>query len=354
MGPSGVVNALFVALQNARRYTPIRSRQPTEQKRRTGMTSIRRAVVFGGSGFIGRYVVQRLAHRGAVVTVVGRHAGQARFLQPMGDVGQIVPINADLRDEASVRAAIEGADAVVNLVGILAESGKQHFTDIQHQGAARIARFATAAGVSRLVQFSALSADPNSPAKYSKTKALGEQAVREAFPAATILRPSIVFGPEDQFFNRFAAMTRTLPFLPLIGGGETKFQPVYVGDVADAALAALDRLDTQGKLFELGGPCIYSFRELMELMLKEINRPGIRLVSIPFGLANLMAACTEWLPNPPITRDQVLMLKRDNIVSPGALTLSDLAITPTAPERILPTYLNRFQPGGWFSSRRMG
>ena len=315
------------------------------------MAPIRRATVFGGTGFVGRYVVKRLAQRGVTVSVVGRHAGRGNYLQPMGDVGQIVLMNGDIADEGLTAAAIDGAELVINLVGILAQSGRQRFDALQHEGAGRLARQATAAGVGRFIQFSAIGADATSASLYAKSKAEGESAVRAAFPSATILRPSIVFGPEDQFFNRFAAMTRLSPFLPLIGGGTTRFQPVYVGDVADAAIAAIDRPEAAGQTYELGGPRVYSFTELMQLMLREIDRPGFPLVSIPFPLATLQGAILEHLPGQLLTRDQVLMLKRDNVVSPGAKTLADLGIAPTAPEVILQSYLERFRTGGRFAPR---
>ena len=315
------------------------------------MAPIRRATVFGGTGFIGRYVVKRLAQRGVTLSVVGRHARRGNYLQTMGDVGQIVLMDGDVGDEAFVAASMDGADLVVNLVGILAEGGKQRFDTLQHQGAGRIARLAAAAGAEHFVQFSAIGADGASTSLYAKSKADGEQAVRAAFPTAIILRPSIVFGPEDQFFNRFARMTRLSPFLPLIGGGETKFQPVYVGDVANAVLAALDRPEAAGQTYELGGPRIYSFAELMRLMLREIDRPTFPLISIPFGLASFQAAILEHLPGKLLTRDQVMMLKRDNVVSPGARPIEDLGITPTAPEVVLQSYLERFRTGGRFSPR---
>jgi len=315
------------------------------------MAPIRRATVFGGTGFIGRYVVKRLAQRGITLSVVGRHARRGNYLQPMGDVGQIVLMDGDIGDEDFAARSLEGADLVVNLVGILAEGGKQRFDALQHQGAGRLARLAAAAGTTEFVQFSAIGADAASASGYAKSKAEGEAAVRAAFPAAIILRPSIVFGPEDQFFNRFAELTRLSPFLPLIGGGKTRFQPVYVGDVANATLAALDRPEAQGQTYELGGPRIYSFAELMHLMLREIDRPSFPLVSIPFGLASLQATILELLPGQLLTRDQVLMLKRDNVVSSDAKTLADLGITPTAPEVILQSYLERFRRGGRFSPR---
>jgi NADH dehydrogenase len=315
------------------------------------MAPIRRATVFGGTGFIGRYIVKRLAQRGVTLCVVGRHARRGNYLQPMGDVGQIVLIDGDIGNEALVASAVRDSELVVNLVGILAETGRQRFDAVQHEGAGRIARAAAAAGATRFIHVSAIGADPASPASYGRSKAAGEAAVRAAFPGATILRPSIVFGPEDQFFNRFAAMTRLSPFLPLIGGGKTRFQPAYVGDVADAAMAALDRPETAGRTYELGGPRIYTFEELMRLMLREIGRPGFPLVSIPFELASLQAAVLEHLPGRLLTRDQVKLLKRDNVVAPDARTFADLGIEPSAPDVILESYLTRFRIGGGYARR---
>jgi NADH dehydrogenase len=304
----------------------------------------RRVVVVGGSGFIGRYVVKRLAERGAVVVAVSRHASEALFLKPFGDVGQIALIDAGLDDEVRLAAALSGAEAVICSVGILYERGRQRFDVVHHQGPARLARLAAAAGAKHFVHLSAIGADPQAPAAYARSKAAGEVAVKAAFPAATILRPSLVFGPEDDFFNRFGAMACLLPALPLIGGGTTRFQPVYVGDVADAAVAALERADAQGKTYELGGPKAYSFRELMELLLAEIGRKRM-LVNLPYGLASFEARFLECLPVPPLTRDQVKLLQRDTVVSPGALGLADLGITPTALALVLPTYLDRFRRG---------
>ncbi|HLY55770.1 MAG TPA: complex I NDUFA9 subunit family protein [Stellaceae bacterium] len=323
------------------------------------MSSVRRAVVFGGSGFIGRYVVKRLAAGGAVVAVVARHASRASFLQPMGDVGQIALIDASIGDEKVVARVLDGADTAVNLVGILAEGGGRSFDGVHHEGAERIARLAAAAGVDRLVHVSAIGADPDSPSSYARSKAAGEAAVRAHFPAATILRPSIVFGPEDQFFNRFARMAQLLHVVPLIGGGRTRFQPVYVGDVADAAMAALRLPAAAGATYELGGPRIYSFRELMELMLRQIEAPDSdrmfkehALISIPFGIASVMGAVAQHLPGAPLTLDQVRLLRRDNVVSAGAAGFAELGIQPTAPELVLPSYLDLYRRGGWYSMRR--
>jgi|HubBroStandDraft_1064217.scaffolds.fasta_scaffold01721_9 uncharacterized protein YbjT (DUF2867 family) len=313
------------------------------------MTTTRRVTVFGGSGFIGRHVVRRLAQRGDIVTVVARHA--APFLQPMGDVGQITQLAGNLADAGLRQKAIAGADAVVNLIGILAEAGRQRFDAIQYEGAARIAADAAAAGAARLVHLSAIGADPASPSRYAASKGRGEQAVRADFPAATILRPSIVFGPEDQFFNRFARMACSLHMLPLIGGGATRYQPVYVGDVADAVLGALGRGDAPGRTYELGGPEIRSFRQLMLLLATEIGRPKLPLVSLPFAAARFIAWFAERAPGAPLTRDQVILLRRDNIVAPNAPSLHDLDIRPTPLARILPLYLGRYRRGGWFAAQ---
>lgn len=307
----------------------------------------RRTAVLGGSGFIGRYVVKRLAARGEVVAVGCRNAEEAKFLRPMGDVGQVQPLNVAINDEALLPAFLAGNSALVNCVGILRESGSQTFERVHHAGPARLARVARDAGVERFVHVSAIGADSRSPSAYARTKAAGEQAVRDAFPTVTILRPSIVFGPEDQFFNRFAAMAMILPVLPLIGGGETRFQPVYVGDVADAVIACLEDPATAGRTYELGGPKIYNFRALLELLLTEIHRKRW-FIDLPFGLAELQARLMAILPNPPLTPDQVELLKRDNVVSSGAMALASLGITPTPVEAILPTYLDRFRRGGWY------
>ncbi|MGH6928148.1 MAG: complex I NDUFA9 subunit family protein [Dongiaceae bacterium] len=313
----------------------------------------RSVTVFGGSGFIGRYLVQRLARHGWIIRVAVRHPDRALFLKPMGAVGQITPIPASLGHEDSIAAAVAGVDAVVNLVGVLYERGARTFARIHADGAARVARAAKAAGVSTFVQMSALAADPASPADYARSKAAGERAVRSIHPDARIARPSVVFGPEDDFLNRFATMARFLPALPLIGGGETRFQPVYVGDVADALLRLVEDPTTAGKTYELGGPQIYSFRALMELMLLEIGRRRL-LVPLPYAVASLQAFFLEWLPVPPLTRDQVRLLKRDTVVGPNALTLADLGIPPTAMELVIPTYLASYRPGGRFVGMAVG
>jgi NADH dehydrogenase len=308
--------------------------------------------VMGGSGFIGRYIVKRLAERGEVLTVGGRHAADAKFLKLKGDVGQVGLVNIAIDDHEDVlRAFVEGKDALINCAGILYERGTQKFDVLHHSAPAKLARLAREAGVERLVHISAIGADPRSSSAYGRSKAAGEQAVMDAFPTATILRPSIVFGPEDDFFNRFAAMAVMSPFMPLIGGGETRFQPVYVGDVASAAVRVLDDPATAGRTYELGGPRVYTFRQLMELMLGEIKRRR-RFIDVPFGLASLQARFLSLLPKPPLTPDQVEMLRRDNVVVAGALDLRTLGIEPTALEAILPTYLDRFRRGGWYDRRR--
>lgn len=310
-----------------------------------------RVAVLGGSGFIGRYVVRRLAARGNAVAVGCRNAERAKFLRPMGDPGQVALVNVAIDDEAVLPAFLEGSDAVVNAVGILRESGRQRFDRIHHAAPARIARMARELGIERFIHISALGADPRSSSRYARSKAAGEQAVLDAFPTATILRPSVVFGPEDQFFNKFAAMALMLPALPLIGGGETRFQPVYVADVARAVLACLDDPATAARTYELGGPRIYTFKALMELLLAELHRKRL-LITLPFALASLQARLMALLPSPPLTVDQVEMLKSDNIVAAGALGFSALGIAPSAVEAILPTYMDRFRRGGWYERRR--
>lgn len=305
---------------------------------------MRLVTVFGASGFVGRYVVQQLAHRGLRVRAAVRRPALAEFLRPYGDVGQIVPVQANVRDDTSVARAVDGADAVVNLVGLLHKSGKQRFDAVHAAGAARIAGAAKAAGVPRLVQVSAIGADAGSTAAYARTKAQAEAAVTAAFgPAATILRPSVVFGPEDGFFNRFAGLARFLPVLPLIGGGATKFQPVYVRDVAATVVAVLDAA-AAAPVYELGGPRVYSFRELLEYILEVTDRKRL-LVPLPFEIASFEARFLELLPKPLLTRDQVELLKHDNVVSPGMPGLKELGIEPTSVEAIVPTYLRRYRKG---------
>ena len=302
------------------------------------------ATVFGGSGFIGRYLVKRLAQAGHVVRVASRNPDRAGLLRPMGVVGQIVPLYASLSSPADVARAVDGADFVVNLIGILSEGRAGDFKRLQEEGAGRIATAAASAGVQRLVQISAIGADPGSPSRYAQTKAAGEQAVRAAMPAATVLRPSIVFGPEDQFFNRFAAMTQFSPVMPVIAG-DTRFQPVYVCDVADAIMAGLTRSDTAGRVFELGGPKVWTFRELLAWIVAQTRRRR-PLVEVPLGLARLQARVLEKLPGKLLTQDQLLQLTRDNVVASGVPGLAELGIAATPVELVVPQYLARFRPGG--------
>lgn len=301
--------------------------------------------IFGGSGFIGRHVVRRLAKQGWIIRVAVRDPERAKFLRPLGDVGQITPLAVPLQDAAAVAAAVAGADAVINAVGVLYERGRQSFEAVHVNGPQAVAAAAAAAGVGTLVHVSAIGADTEAAADYARSKGYGERLVREAFEAAVICRPSLVIGPEDDFFNRFALYARLSPVLPLIGGGDTRFQPVYVGDVADAIVRALGDPAARGETYELGGPSIYSFAELMELLLSEIGRRRM-LVPVPFWMADIQATFLEILPVPPLTRDQVRLLRHDNVVSEGARTLGDLGLTPTAIEVILPTYLARHRPGG--------
>ena len=307
--------------------------------------------VFGASGFIGRNIVRELARRGARVNAVCRDVEKAKFLKPMGVVGQVTPMRADVTDPAAIARAVQGATMVVNLVGILYQSGRNTFEAVQATAPGLIAQAATEAGVEALVHVSAIGADANSKAAYARSKATGEAAVRSGFPGATILRPSIVFGPDDNFFNQFAAYAVFAPALPLIGGGTTKFQPVYVDNVADAVMVALEQSSTRGEVYELGGPAVYSFRQLLEMILRETNRKAA-LIDVPFWAASLQGRFLELLPKPPLTRDQVELLKTDNIVTEGAKTLTDLGIEATPVEVIVPTYLDKFRPGGRYSTGR--
>lgn len=309
--------------------------------------------VFGGSGFIGRHLIRRLARTGAIVRIATRNPNKAQFLKTAGAVGQIVPMAADVRSDESVARAVDGADVVINLIGTLHNDGPWTLDTAHVQAAGRIARLAKAAGAQRFVHISAIGADAKSPAEYARTKAAGEKAVLAAFPEATILRPSIVFGPEDHFFNRFGAMAQVAWALPLVGGGKTRFQPVYVGDVAEAVVAALHDPKAQGRTYELGGPNTYTFKELLELTLKEVHRKRL-LLPLPWKLAETLGGIFEKIPliTPPLTKDQVEMLKSDNVVSPSAPGLADLGITPTTAEVILPTYLYRFIVGGRYAAAR--
>jgi uncharacterized protein YbjT (DUF2867 family) len=306
--------------------------------------------VFGGSGFVGRHVVRALAKRGYRVRVACRRPELAFHLQPLGNVGQIQAIQANVRVPWSVERAVEGADHAVNLVGILHEAGKQRFTAVQEVGARTVAEAARASGIG-LTHGSAIGADPESRSLYAQTKARGEKAVLETVKGAVIFRPSIIFGPEDSFYNRFAGMARFSPALPLIGGGATLFQPVYVGDVAEAIARSVDGKVAAGT-YELGGPEAMSFRACMEGMLEIIGRKR-RLVTVPWWLAELQASILGMLPNPLLTPDQVTLLRTDNVVSREAeqagRTFGALGIQPEATAAILPTYLWRYRPAGQFT-----
>ena len=309
--------------------------------------------VFGGSGFLGRHVVRALVKRGYRVRVAVRRPDLAGHLQPLGRVGQIHAVQANLRYPASVEAAMRDTDAVVNLVGVLFQRGRQRFTDVHAQGAGAVAEAAARLGVP-LVHISALGADETSPSLYARTKAAGEKLVLAAKPDATIFRPSIIFGPDDSFFNRFASMARISPVLPLIGGGMTRFQPVFAGDVALAVAHALEGKSKPGTIYELGGPEVRTFKELMQYLLTVIDRRRL-LLPVPFPIAKLMASFTGLLPKPPLTTDQVNLLKRDNVVSEDALregrTFQGLGIKPVLMEVVVPSYLWRYRKAGQFSGR---
>jgi uncharacterized protein YbjT (DUF2867 family) len=312
--------------------------------------------IYGGSGFIGRHVVRALARTGARMRIAVRRPDLAGHLQPLGGVGQINAVQANVRFPDSLKAPAEGADAVINLVGILAPSGRQTFKAVQDEGARHVAEAARAAGAKAFVQLSAIGADASSPSAYARTKAAGEAAVREVLPQAVILRPSVVFGPEDEFFNRFAALARISPVLPLIGGGNTRFQPVFVGDVAKAVIAGLTGNAEPGAVYELGGPEIMTMKEVMERVLAYSMRRKW-LVPLPFWMAKLKGAVLQLLPNPPLTLDQVRLLETDNVVSAAAIkdgrTLEGLGVEePVAVETVVPDYLKQYRPRGQFSVYR--
>ncbi|MTJ84197.1 MAG: complex I NDUFA9 subunit family protein [Telmatospirillum sp.] len=323
--------------------------------------TIRLATVFGGSGFVGRHLVQRLAARGWRVRVAVRDPDRAAFLKPMGDVGQIVAIRTDITSPASTAAAVEGAQWVVNAVGILTEHGRSRFQSIHVDGAANVAAAAKEAGATGLAHVSAIGADAASPSDYARSKAAAEEAVRAAFPAAVILRPSVVFGPEDDFLNRFASMSSVSPFLPVIvtrgfrlwpaagsagcplfGDGGIRLQPVFVGDVAEAVIAALSSPAHAGRTFELGGPRTYSLKEIMELVLRATGRRRL-LLPLPVSVARIQAELLQYLPSRPLTPDQVRLLGRDNVVSEGVPGLADLGVAATSAETVVPGYLSRFR-----------
>jgi uncharacterized protein YbjT (DUF2867 family) len=327
-------------------------------------TSQQLVTVFGGSGFIGRHLVRALARRGYRVRVAVRRPDLALFLQPLGTVGQIHSIQANLRYPASVARALENADAAVNLVGILSESGRQTFDSVQAQGARAVAEAVAAAGITRFVQMSAIGAHDGSSAAYGRSKAAGEAAALASVPTAIVTRPSIVFGPEDSFFNRFAALARMSPVLPLVGGGQTRFQPVFVGDVAETIARAVDGTLKTGAIYELGGPEVKSFRQILEYVLAVTGRKRL-LVPLPFGAARLQAGLLEGLKFATfgmlpeeflLTRDQVALLEHDNVVSEAAQadgrTLQGIGIAPESIEAIVPSYLYRFRRAGQFDASK--
>ncbi len=307
--------------------------------------SMRTVTIFGGSGFVGRYIVQKFAEKGDLIRVAVRNPRQATFLQPLGNVGQITCVQASLLNTQEVVRAMEGADVVMNLVGILYEKGSQTFEALHVEGARHIAEKASELRIPRLLHMSALGANKHSQSRYASTKARGEEAVLKHFPQATIFRPSVIFGAEDAFLNRFAQMALLSPFLPLIGGGHTRFQPIYVVDVAESFLKASFNKETQGEIYELGGPKIYTFKELMKVMLKIIHRKRF-LCPVPFGLAKAMAAVAQFLPVPPLTPDQVELLKQDNVVSHQTLVVKNLGVRLHALEALAPLYLARYASKG--------
>jgi uncharacterized protein YbjT (DUF2867 family) len=298
--------------------------------------------IIGGTGFVGRYVVKLLAAAGYTIRVIARHPEAALHLKTAGDVGQIVLMKGNIVTPNTLAGKLANSYAVINLAGIMVEKGSQRFTSVQAQGAERLAKMAKEAGVKRFIHVSALGVDKAAGSHYARSKLLGEKAVLAAFPEATILRPSVIFGPEDQFFNRFAALASLLPVLPMVGGGRSKFQPVYVGDVAKAIMVCLTRADTAKRVYELGGPHTYTMKDMLRYVLASLDRRN-PLLNIPFSLAPLLAFAFELSPfRPLLTRDQVKLLKDDHIVSPNALTFATLGISPAAVEIVVPEYLARF------------
>jgi NADH dehydrogenase len=305
--------------------------------------------VFGGSGFVGGQVVRQLAKAGHRVRVAVRNPNLAYKMRMLGDVGQIEVVQANVRNAPSVARAVEGAEAVVNLVGVLWESGRQKFQTLHVMGAKTIAEQAKAAGVTRFVQISAIGADVDSASKYQRTKAEGEAAVRAVFPGAVVIRPSIVFGADDKFFNKFGQMAALFPALPLIGGGETKFQPVFVADVAAVVAKAVSSPAAEGVIYELGGPAVYSFKQLLEMILVETGRNRV-LAPIPFFAASLIGKVGDLSPiNPPLTSDQVESLKTDNVADKGLPGLAEAGMVPTTVESVVPSYLYRYRKGGQYA-----
>lgn len=306
---------------------------------------MRTVTIFGGSGFVGRYIVQKLAERGDRIRVAVRNPVAARFLKPLGEVGQITPVSVDLSSMEILEKKIQGSDVVINLVGILFEKGAQTFEKTHVEGAKNIAQVASKLGVPTLLHMSALGANKTSRSHYASTKARGEEEVRKHFPEATIFRPSVIFGAEDGFLNRFARIALISPFLPLVGGGTTRFQPIYVGDVADCFVNGISLPEARGQTYELGGPSVYTFKDLMIYLLGTIHRKRL-LLPLPFLMAKAMASVAQFLPTPPLTPDQVELLKADTIVSPQALTAEALGVSPKDLKAIVPLYLARYRLRG--------
>jgi uncharacterized protein YbjT (DUF2867 family) len=308
--------------------------------------------IFGGSGFVGGQIVRALAKRGARVRVAVRNPGRGYRLPMLGDVGQIEIVQANIRDEGSVARALDGAETCINAVAVLHESGRQRFESLHVEGARTVARVAAAVGARRFLHISALGASLDATSAYGRSKAAGETAVREQIAAAIIVRPSVIFGQDDSFFNRFASMATISPVLPLIGGGATRFQPVFVGDVAAGVVAALADEATFGRTYEFGGPSVHSFKDLMRILLKEIGRTRL-LLPIPFAAARILGVSGDMMASvglpPPITSDQVESLRDDNVVAPGAPCLADLGVVTTPLHAIIPTYLYRYRKGGQYA-----
>ncbi len=316
----------------------------------TAIPQSRLVTIFGGSGFVGRHIVRALANEGWRIRIAVRRPHVAHFLRPMGRVGQIQLLKTNVRNDDDVAAALDGADAVINLVALIKQSGAQRFDAIHVEGSERVARLAAAAGVKRLIHFSALGASTEAPARYFRTKATGENRVQDAFGGATIVRPALVFGAEDDFFNRFAGLIRMMPlFFPLFGGGKTRFQPVFVGDVARAAATLLGDETSAGKIYELAGPEEMTLKQVLELTLRETNRKRV-LIPVPLVIARIKGAFLQFVPGAPLTYDQAKMLETDTLPSGRAPGLRDLGITPTGPEAIVPSYLWRFRKRGQFEA----
>lgn len=304
--------------------------------------------VFGASGFVGRYLVKRLAQEGVRIRAAVRRPDSAHFLKPMGRIGQIMPVQANLRDESSVRAAIEGADSVINLVGILNQTRKQKFDVLHEEGPERIARLSQELGVSRLIHLSSLGVSAGAPSNYLRSKFAGEEGVREAFPDATIIRSSVMFGQEDEFFNLFALILRLTPVFPLLNGGQAKLQPIYVGDVADAIMASLDDGATKGRMLEIGGPQVVTLQEILEFVARTTERNRL-FVPQPYPFSLMTGAFLGLLPSPLLTKDQVRSLKVDNVVT-GENALEAFGIHPQTIESVVPTYLARYRRSGEFAT----